>query len=214
MPLALLAITPPTVHAAALAGSGPSRWPCGASARLARDRIVPGRTRRRRPPFSTVTPDQCRRTSTRMPSPCACPDRLVPAARNVMLSPWSRANEKSARTSSTPRASTTALGNSRYGLASVAYRTRSIGRDSTCVAPTSATSASRSSGGVPAASSSGARSRCGVGAVGASARASGSSSFATVPPRIVSAPGRPPAKPPRTRRDRSVQSRPPPRPPG
>ena len=58
MPDELLAMTPPIVQAAALAGSGPSRQPCGASARFARERIVPGRARNRRAPSSTTTPAQ------------------------------------------------------------------------------------------------------------------------------------------------------------
>ena len=42
-------MTPPIVHADALAGSGPIRYPYGTRAALPRDRIVPGRVRRRRP---------------------------------------------------------------------------------------------------------------------------------------------------------------------
>ena len=83
IPLALLATTPPIVAAAFDAGSGPSRYPWRLRAALARARMVPGLLRRVRPPSSTVHPIQCRMTSTRIPSPWDCPDRLVPAARNV-----------------------------------------------------------------------------------------------------------------------------------
>ena len=83
IPLALLAITPPIVHAALEPGSGPSRKPWGLSTAFALARIVPGRLRSTRPSSSTVQPIQCRMTSTRMPSPWDCPERLVPAARKV-----------------------------------------------------------------------------------------------------------------------------------
>ena len=106
-------MTPPIVQAEMLAGSGPSLRPCFASARLTRPAIVPGSTRTRRPSSSTETPRQWRATSTSTPSLCACPDRLVPAARNVIGTPLRRAWAMRPRTSSTPSASTTAFGSIR-----------------------------------------------------------------------------------------------------
>ena len=58
MPPELFAITPPIVQAAELAGSGPSRRPCGCSSELTWPRIVPGRARTRLPPSSTLLPYQ------------------------------------------------------------------------------------------------------------------------------------------------------------
>ena len=113
MPPELLAITPPTVAASVLAGSGPSlRW-WRASTALASPRTVPGRTRASAPPSSTLTPRQWRRTSTTRPSPCAWPLRLVPAARSVTGSRCSRAKANTLRTSATSRAMTTAWGSRR-----------------------------------------------------------------------------------------------------
>ena len=62
------------------------------------------------PASSTFSARQLRATSTSMPSEIDCPDRLVPAARNVMGMPvaWLKAN--SARISSMPLACTTAFG--------------------------------------------------------------------------------------------------------
>ena len=56
IPPELFAITPPTVAASVLAGSGPSLHPCRASNAFARPSTVPGRTRARPPPSSTLTP--------------------------------------------------------------------------------------------------------------------------------------------------------------
>ncbi len=91
MPEALLATTPPTVQAMALAGSGPSTRPCRASVVLARRIVVPGAILARRPSSSTSIPAQWRRTSTRMSSPCAWPLSEVPAARKTTSRPCSRA---------------------------------------------------------------------------------------------------------------------------
>src|SRR5256885_584654 len=106
MPPELLAMTPPTVAASVLAGSGPSLRPYGASAALACPRIVPGRTRARTPPSSTVTPVQWRRTSTSSPSPWACPLRLVPPPRQGAPLPRSRPQRRGAATPAPPRALT------------------------------------------------------------------------------------------------------------
>ncbi len=91
IPPELLAITAPTVAMSLLAGSGPSAYPCSRSTRFATPTSVPGLTRARRPPSSTSTPYQWRRTSTRMPSVCPWPFRLVPPPRKVMCMPCSRA---------------------------------------------------------------------------------------------------------------------------
>ena len=93
-----------------LAGSGPSLRPYGFRATLTRAAIVPGWTRTRRPSSSTCTPRQCRATSTRIPSLCDWPDRLVPAARNVSGISRRRLYANSSRTSLAVSASTTARG--------------------------------------------------------------------------------------------------------
>ena len=49
-------MTPPTVHAASLAGSGPSLRPYGASCAFTVRTVTPGCTRTRRPSSSTSTP--------------------------------------------------------------------------------------------------------------------------------------------------------------
>ncbi len=87
MPEALLATTPPTVQAMALAGSGPSSLPYRARVVLARSTVVPGPIRARAPSSSTSIPVQSRRTSTRMSSPCAWPLRLVAEARKTTSRP-------------------------------------------------------------------------------------------------------------------------------
>ncbi len=113
MPEALLATTPPIVQAIALAGSGPRTRPYGASAALARTTVVPGRMRARAPPSRTSTPAQWRRTSTRTSSPCACPLRLVPAARKTTSRPLPCAYDRTAETSSRSSATTTTCGTKR-----------------------------------------------------------------------------------------------------
>ena len=75
--------------------------------------MVPGRARIRWPPSSTLAPRQCRATSTRSPSDCDWPERLVPAARKVRGMPRLRLTAKSRCTSSTELANTTASGISR-----------------------------------------------------------------------------------------------------
>ena len=57
--------------------------PCGARTRLAWPRIVPVPIRTAAPSSSTASPRKWRRTSTRMPSVCPWPLRLVPPARKV-----------------------------------------------------------------------------------------------------------------------------------
>ena len=113
MPEALLATTPPTVQAMALAGSGPSSRPYRASVALARTIVVPGRIRARAPSSSTSMPAQWRRTSTRMSSPWAWPFRLVPAARKTTSRPWSCAYARIAETSSMFSGTTTTWGRNR-----------------------------------------------------------------------------------------------------
>ncbi len=125
MPEALLATTPPTVQAMALAGSGPRTLPYRARVALARMTVVPGRMRARAPSSRTCTPVKWRRTSTRMSSPWAWPFRLVPAARKTRSRPWERAYPMIAEMSSVVSGRTTTCGTNRYGLASEAYLTRS-----------------------------------------------------------------------------------------
>lgn len=113
MPEALLATTPPTVQAMALAGSGPRILPYRARVALARTTVVPGRMRARAPSSRASMPVKCRRTSTRMSSPWAWPLRLVPAARKTTWRPWSRAYASTAATSSMVSGSTTTCGTNR-----------------------------------------------------------------------------------------------------
>ncbi len=113
MPDELLATTPPTVQAASLAGSGPSRRWYGASAAFTRRTTAPGSARTRAPSSNTVTPPKCRRVSTRTASVPACPDRLVPPDRNVSGTPSRCAVASSAATSGTEDGVTTAAGVSR-----------------------------------------------------------------------------------------------------
>ncbi len=95
------------------AGSGPMRAPNGTSARFTRPPIAPGCTRTRRPSSSGSIVRQPWPTSTSRPSVIACPDRLVPAARNVTGMRDRRENAKSARTSSIDSGLRTARGTSR-----------------------------------------------------------------------------------------------------
>ena len=158
IPPELLASTPPTQAMSVLAGSGPSLRPWGQRTRLAWPRTVPGLTRALAPSSSTSTPVQCRRTSTRIPSLWDWPLRLVPPARKVTGTLDAREYARTFAMSFESRAITTALGSSRYGLASEAYRTRSITRVSTRPGPSNSISSERRGSGVPEASSSGARS--------------------------------------------------------
>ena len=80
MPPELFAITPPTVAMSVLAGSGPARGRAAQARRSRRRAPCPAaRAQVGRPPPPS-RPRQWRRTSTRMPSPCAWPLRLVPPA--------------------------------------------------------------------------------------------------------------------------------------
>ncbi len=110
MPLELLLRIPPIMHVFTEAGSGPILAPKARSASFTRPPITPGWTRTRLPPSSTASLRQCRPTSTRIPSVTAWPERLVPAARNVMGTRRARLRRKRAWTSSRLRDRTTAWG--------------------------------------------------------------------------------------------------------
>lgn len=113
IPLALLAITPPTHAAALLAGSGPRIRPNRATRAFARARMAPDSARSRCPSSSTVTLSKCRRTSSRMSSPCDCPLRLVPAARRMIRRLVRVAKRNTPATSRPSRATTTTRGTRR-----------------------------------------------------------------------------------------------------
>lgn len=77
----------------------------------------------RRPSSSTSAERQWLRTSTRIPSPPACPARLVPPERSVSGRPAARAPAIRAPTSAADAARTTACGVNTYGDASWAAAT-------------------------------------------------------------------------------------------
>ncbi len=110
MPLELLARMPPIMAAWSDAGSGPILARQAFSRALTAPPTTPGPTRTFRPPSRTSTFRQSRDKSTRSPSVTACPDRLVPAARNVTGTLWVRQSANSWRTCSTERGRTTARG--------------------------------------------------------------------------------------------------------
>ena len=84
MPLALLAAMPPIIAASIDAGSGPILRPKRASRRFAAAPITPGCSVIGLPrPAPISQRRQLSPSSTSTESVIACPDRLVPAARNV-----------------------------------------------------------------------------------------------------------------------------------
>ena len=100
IPLELLETMPPIVQVLIEAGSGPIFALYGFRTALTIAPIAPGCARTRRPLSSTRTPRQWRAVSTSRPSVIAWPDRLEPAARNVIGTRDSRLARNSARTSS------------------------------------------------------------------------------------------------------------------
>ncbi len=83
MPLALLAAMPPIIAVSIEAGSGPILRPSGARRRLAIAPITPGPSVMVWASPATATRLHASPSRTRTESLIACPERLVPAARNV-----------------------------------------------------------------------------------------------------------------------------------
>ena len=113
-PQALLPIIPPTVQRLCVDGSGPTRSPWTAAARLRSSRTVPGSTVAVRASGSSArTPARCRERSTTSPDPIALPAMLVPAPRIVSGTPASAASATTSARSSRSRGATTAAGSTR-----------------------------------------------------------------------------------------------------
>ena len=113
-PQALLPSIPPTVHRLCVDGSGPTRRPWAAAARLTSSRTVPGSTVAVRASGSSARiPARCRERSTTSPGPIALPAMLVPAPRIVSGTPASAASATTAARSSRSRGATTAAGSTR-----------------------------------------------------------------------------------------------------
>ena len=108
MPLALLAAMPPIIAESIDAGSGPILRPNGARRRLAMAPMTPGCSVMVSPPSPGVQPRQLSPSSTSTESLIACPDRLVPAARNV-TGVCNRAQSASKRRSSSSLSMTTTI---------------------------------------------------------------------------------------------------------
>ena len=169
IPPELLAITPPTVAKSTLAGSGPSRRPYGARIRFAWPTIVPGRTLTRAPSSSASAPEKWRRTSTRMPSVCDWPFRLVRAERKVSGISAARtrtgSRRRRRRAGAPPPAGSTGRDSRRRRSGPGPRPVRAPGGP-----PSRAASLLRSGSAVPVASSSGIRSAAGSAAPGATLR--------------------------------------------
>ncbi len=113
IPDALFATMPPIMQAPIDAGSGPILRPYGASAAFASAPMTPGsRTIRSPPSFTSRRCHPPARTS-RIESVTACPERLVPAARNVTGRLRRSATASRRMTSVSLRTFTTILGTSR-----------------------------------------------------------------------------------------------------
>ena len=113
MPLALFERIPPSVQVALEAGSGPIFTRYGFSVAFTAAPIIPGCAWKALPSSRTEIDRQCWATSTRIPSVTDCPERLVPAARNVRGTPRSWLRRNSACTSSSDFARTTTWGTRR-----------------------------------------------------------------------------------------------------
>ena len=99
-PVALLATAPPTVATLALEGSGPNMRPRGARVLFRPSIEIPGSTLTLFPAVSTsITSFMYFERSRIIPSPTACPARLVPAPRTVTGISRAEASETVIRTS-------------------------------------------------------------------------------------------------------------------
>jgi hypothetical protein len=103
---------PPIIAASIDAGSGPILRPKLASRRLAIAPITPGCSAIVSASVPMRHPRQLSPSSTSTESVIACPERLVPAARNVTGVPWP-AHAASRRTTSSSLSTTTASAGTR-----------------------------------------------------------------------------------------------------
>ena len=120
-PQAFVAMLPPRVHQAWVAGSGPNRSPCGAAASRSRSLTAPGWTRAsRRSGSMPSTASRCFVKSITTARLTAAPARPVPQPRGSSGAPWAWHTRCVATTSSIEAGMTTPMGGWRKFEASLA----------------------------------------------------------------------------------------------